>query len=170
MARKKDGKLPNPVNYSLWLLNFKPRSVKEMTLALKKRGFSDEVAEETVESLLRWKYIDDAQFADYLIGKRKRGNAKGRSFVLRELSEAGIDEANLPEDFYTDEEEYENILRQLQKWCPNGKNFAENKNRYFQRLYRRGFSAGNIKSALSTFESEYAEQGEYFDYDDFPEN
>ena len=55
---KKNKKLPNPVNYSLWLLNYKPRSVKEMTLALKKRGFSDETAAETVESLIRWGYVD----------------------------------------------------------------------------------------------------------------
>lgn len=145
-------KLPNPVNYSLWLLNYKPRSVKEMTLALKKRGFSEEVAAETVESLRRWGYIDDDRYKEYLVEKRKRNNPKGRNFVRRELQEAGIDCEYELEDLYTDEEEREIIGKLLSQWCERGKDFEENKNRYFQRLYRRGFSTGNISDQIRLFE------------------
>lgn len=145
-------KLPNPVNYSLWLLNYKPRSVKEMTLALKKRGFSEEVAAETVESLKRWGYIDDDRYKEYLVEKRKRNNPKGRNFVRRELLEAGIDCEYELEDLYTDEEEREIIGKLLSQWCERGKDFEENKNRYFQRLYRRGFSTGNISDQIRLFE------------------
>lgn len=145
-------KLPNPVNYSLWLLNYKPRSVKEMTLALKKRGFSEEVAAETVESLKRWGYIDDDRYKEYLVEKRKRNNPKGRNFVRRELQEAGIDCEYELEDLYTDEEEREIIGKLLSQWCERGKDFEENKNRYFQRLYRRGFSTGNISDQIRLFE------------------
>lgn len=151
----KKKKLPNPVNYSLWLLNYKPRSVKEMTLALKKRGFSEDVAEETVESLKRWGYIDDERYKEYLIGKRKRNNPKGRNFVCRELREAGIDCGYELEGLYTDEEEQEMIAKLLSQWCERGKDFEENKNRYFQRLYRRGFSVGNISEQLRLFEEIY---------------
>ena len=145
-------KLPNPVNYSLWLLNYKPRSVKEMTFALKKRGFSEEVAAETVESLKRWGYIDDDRYKEYLVEKRKRNNPKGRNFVRRELQEAGIDCEYELEDLYTDEEEREIIGKLLSQWCERGKDFEENKNRYFQRLYRRGFSTGNISDQIRLFE------------------
>ena len=145
-------KLPNPVNYSLWMLNYKPRSVKEMTLALKKRGFSEEVAAETVESLKRWGYIDDDRYKEYLVEKRKRNNPKGRNFVRRELQEAGIDCEYELEDLYTDEEEREIIGKLLSQWCERGKDFEENKNRYFQRLYRRGFSTGNISDQIRLFE------------------
>ncbi|MGM9567477.1 MAG: regulatory protein RecX [Clostridia bacterium] len=151
----KNKKLPNPVNYSLWLLNYKPRSVKEMTLALKKRGFSEEVAEETVESLKRWGYIDDERHKEYLVDKRKRNNPKGRNFVRRELQEAGIDCEYELEDLYTDEEEQKIIGKLLSQWCERGKDFKENKNRYFQRLYRRGFSVGNISEQLRLFEEIY---------------
>ena len=149
---KKNKKLPNPVNYSLWLLNYKPRSVKEMTLALKKRGFSDEIAAETVESLIRWGYVDDERYKEYMIGKRKRNNPKGRNFVARELQEAGIDCGYELEKLYTDEEEREMICKLLSQWHEPGKDFKENKNRYFQRLYRRGFSAGNISDQIRLFE------------------
>lgn len=148
----KNKKLPNPVNYSLWLLNYKPRSVKEMTLALKKRGFSDEVAAETVESLMGWGYLDDDQYKEYLVDKRKRNNPKGRNFVRQELREAGIDSEYEMEDLYSDEEEQEIIHKLLTQWCERGKDFHENKNRYFQRLYRRGFSMGNISEQMRLFE------------------
>lgn len=157
---RKNGKLPNPVNYSLWLLNYKPRSVREMTLALKKRGFSDEVTEETVASLQRWGYIDDDRYKEYFIDKRKRNNPKGRNFVRRELQEAGIKCEYELEDLYTDEEEQEIIGKLLSQWCERGKDFKENKNRFFQRLYRRGFSAGNISSQMRLFEEIYENDSE----------
>ena len=149
---RKDGKLPNPVNYSLWLLNYRPRSVKEMTLALKKRGFTDEVIEETVASLLRWGYIDDDHFKSYVVGKRKRNNPKGRNFVRQELREAGIDCEYELEELYTDDEEKELIAKLLEQWCRNGKVIRENKDRFFRRLYTRGFSAGNIAEQIRLFE------------------
>lgn len=149
---KKNGKLPNPVNYSLWLLNYKPRSVKEMTLALKKRGFEGEVIDETIESLLRWGYLNDESYKTYLIEKRKRNNPKGRSFVRRELQEADIECGFELEELYTDEEEQELIEKLLGQWCKNGTDFAENKDRFFQRLYRRGFSGHNISEKMRLFE------------------
>lgn len=157
---KKDGKLPNPINYSLWLLNYRPRSVKEMTLALKKRGFPPEVIDETVSSLLRWGYIDDDNYKSYVIGKRKRNNPKGRSFVMRELQEAGIDCGYELEDLYTDEEEQELIGKLLEQWCRSGIDFNENRDRFFQRLCRRGFSSRNISEQLRLFEQIYEKDSE----------
>ena len=149
---KKDGKLPNPVNYSLWLLNYRPRSVKEMTLALKKRGFSSEVIDETVASLIRWGYIDDEQYKNYVISKRKHNNPKGRNFIRQELREAGIDCEYELEDLFTDEEEQELIAKLLNQWCRGGKTIQENKDRFYRRLYTRGFSARNISEQIRLFE------------------
>ena len=59
------------------------------------------------------------------------------------------------EDLYTDKEEQEIIAKLLSQWCERGKDFEENKNRYFQRLYRRGFSVGNISEQLRLFEEIY---------------
>ncbi|MDO4542696.1 MAG: RecX family transcriptional regulator, partial [Bacillota bacterium] len=85
MTAKKSDKLPDPVNYSLWLLNYGSKSTKKMRDALIKRGFSGEVAEETVESLINWGYISDQRHKESVIRKRKRNNFKGRSFVRQEL-------------------------------------------------------------------------------------
>ena len=151
MKPPKDRKLPNPVNYSLWLLNYKPRSVKEMTLALKKRGFDEAVAGETVQSLLDWGYLDDESFKNYLVAKRKRNNPKGRSLVERELMEAGIDGGEDLTELYSDEEEQELIAKLLGQWTKGGTLSAENRDRFYQRLYRRGFQPRNIMAQFAAF-------------------
>lgn len=151
MKPPKDRKLPNPVNYSLWLLNYKPRSVKEMTLALKKRGFDEAVAGETVQSLLDWGYLNDESFKNYLVAKRKRNNPKGRSLVERELMEAGIGGGEDLAELYSDEEEQELIAKLLGQWTKGGALSAENRDRFYQRLYRRGFQPRNIMAQFAAF-------------------
>lgn len=153
MDRKPGKKLPNPVNYSLWLLNYKPKSVKEMTLALKKRGFDETTVEETVSSLLDWGYLNDESYKEYVIAKGKRNNPKGRNFLLRALEEAGISCGEEIETLYTDGEEQELIAKLLKQWCRPGLSFEENRDRFYQRLYRRGFSSKNIKEQISLFSS-----------------
>lgn len=69
-------KLPNPVNYSVWLLNYKPKSVKEMTLALKKRGFDESTVEQTVQSLVDWGYLNDESYKKLRHRQKKRNNPK----------------------------------------------------------------------------------------------
>ena len=44
------------------------------------------------------------------------------------------------------------IFKLLSQWHEPVKYFKENKNRYFQRLYRRGFSSGNISDQIRLFE------------------
>lgn len=160
MNRQPGKKLPNPVNYSVWLLNYKPKSVKEMTLALKKRGFDDPIIEETVASLIDWGYLNDESYKNYVVAKGKRNNPKGRDFVLRQLREAGIFCDDEIDTLYTDEEEQEIIAKLIKQWCRPGVSFDENRDRYYQRLYRRGFSSRNILTQLSLFSS----------FPQFPEN
>ncbi|MEG1496219.1 MAG: RecX family transcriptional regulator [Clostridiales bacterium] len=142
--KNKSDKLPNPVNYSLWLLNYGNKSVKQMFEALLKRGFTEETANETVESLIEWGYLDDAKYKEQLIDKRKRNNVKGRSFVYRELNNAGIDDLEDLDDLYDDEEEKERIDKLLDQWERKAPLSRENQDKYFMRLARRGFAKGNI--------------------------
>lgn len=148
MPGKKGTKLPNPVNYSLWLLNYGSKSIKKMKEALKKRGFSDETVTETIESLLDWGYLDDERHKESVVHKRKRNNPKGRSFVRQELYHDGINNLDNLEDLYTDEEEQEAISRLLGQWEKAHPLSSENKDKYFMRLARRGFSKGNILQVM----------------------
>lgn len=148
MAGKKGTKLPNPVNYSLWLLNYGSKSRTKMEEALKKRGFSDEITGETIESLLHWGYLDDERYKEYMVHKRKGNNPKGRSFVRQELCRDGIKNLEDLEELYTDDEERELISRLLDQWERSHPLSRENKDKYFMRLARRGFSKGNILQVM----------------------
>lgn len=145
---KKAKKLPNPVNYSLWLLNYKEKSVKEMYCALIKRGFDEDTANETVSSLLNWGYLNDERYKENLIARRKRNNPKGRKAVAYELSKAGIADIDDLEDIYTDEDEEKCICSLLESWERQAPLTAETRNRYYGRLMRRGFSQRNILHCL----------------------
>ena len=144
MNYRKKTKLPNPVNYSLWRLNYGSKSEKKMLDALIKRGFSEEIAVETVASLKNWGYIDDERHKEYIIHKRKSNNPKGRSFVYRELRDDGIENLDDLSELYTDEEEQEIIKKLLAQWEKKESLSPENKDKYFLRLARRGFAKSNI--------------------------
>lgn len=158
MRKTKIDKLPNPIKYSLWLLGYKGRSVKEMAEALEKRGFEEAVVEDTVNTLLEWGYLDDAKWKESLIDRRKRNNVKGRRFLRHELMQAGISDLNDLEELYTDEEEQEVILTLLEKWGRIAPLCQENKDKYFMRLVNRGFSQSNIFAAME----KHSDNGERF--------
>ncbi len=146
--KNKSSKLPNPIKYSLWLLGYKGRSVKDMTAALEKRGFDEAVVADTVATLLDWGYLNDARLKEDLIDRRKRNNVKGRSFLRRELEQAGIYDLDDLDQLYTDEEEQEAILTLLEKWGRTTLLCEDNRGKYFMRLANRGFSKGNIFTAM----------------------
>lgn len=142
------GRLPNPVKYSLWLLGYKGRSVKDMTMALKKRGFEESVITDTIDTLLDWGYLNDSQFKEELIERRKRNNVKGRAFVRRELEQSGICDLDDLDDLYSDEEEQQIISELLEKWGRSAPLNQDNRGKYFMRLANRGFSRSNIFAAI----------------------
>lgn len=77
---------------------------------------------------------------------------KAEILFVRKLREAGIDCEYELEELYTDEEEQELIAKLLGQWCRNGKDIRENKDRFFRRLYTRGFSVSNITEQMRIFE------------------
>ena len=169
MTRKKRdrAKLPDPVSYSLWLLNYRGRSEKQMKEALLKRGFDEETASETIEKLLRWGYLNDETFKKEWIERRKRNNVKGRETVKRELREAGIDCGEELAELYSDEEERALIGKLVASWQRGGKSVSEERNRFFGRLYRRGFNSTNIRFVLDEIAGAEESEG-VFEEDFFP--
>ena len=168
-AKKRDrAKLPDPVSYSLWLLNYRSRSEKQMREALLKRGFDEAAASETIEKLLRWGYLNDETFKKEWIEKRKRNNVKGRNTVKRELTEAGIDCGEELAELYSDEEERALIGKLVASWQRSGKSVSKERNRFFGRLYRRGFSSTNIRTVLDEIAAAEEREG-VFEEDFFPD-
>ena len=158
---RNSGKKPKDVmKYSLWLLQYRPRSVAELREALRKKQFTAEEIDPTLEKLLDWGYLDDAKYTEYLIHSRKTQNVKGRAFVARELQQRGVDSDEL-DSLYSDEEECELIANLIAKWQRQGVAFRRDK--YFRRLASRGFAIGNIFACLD----DAAPTEEDPDYEDY---
>lgn len=148
MSGKYQDKLPNPVKYSLWLLNYGPKSRKKMYEALKKKGYDDEIATNTINSLESWGYLNDANYKENLVSKRKRNNPKGRSFVRQELFNNGVENLDDLDELYSDADEREIIDKLLNQWEKKAPLCRENQDKYFMRLARRGFAKNNILAVM----------------------
>ena len=78
-----------PMEYALYLLSRKPRTVKEMEIALKKRGVGEEQIEEIIEKLKDWRYLDDKSYAEEFV-KFKMKKLYGPSYIRSELLKKGV--------------------------------------------------------------------------------
>lgn len=116
--------------------------------ALKKKGYDDEIATSTISSLEAWGYLDDSNYKENLINKRKRNNPKGRSFVRQELFNNGVENLDDLDELYSDAEEREIIDKLLNQWERKAPLCRENKDKYFMRLARRGFAKNNILAVM----------------------
>ncbi len=73
---------------ALRLLSFRVRSEKEIADRLARRGYETDVIDETLASLRRIGYIDDAQFAQTWV--EARGKTRGRRALAHELRQKGV--------------------------------------------------------------------------------
>ena len=85
MAGKKGTKNNDPLSYAVNFISYRPRSVKEVKDALRKKGFHEEAQVETLSKLSEWGLLNDALFAESWIHYRTEALAKGRFGVRREL-------------------------------------------------------------------------------------
>ncbi|MBI3592250.1 MAG: regulatory protein RecX [Nitrospirae bacterium] len=140
----------NALKYALKLLGYRDRSGKEMQEKLAKKGFSEKVAEETLDFLKEKEFIDDKRLAEILKRdalERKHLGARGvRNYLLRRGIARDIADA-----FSGKEEDYVDAARKLvEKKMRYMKNSDEEtiKRRLWGLLARRGFSSETIRDAI----------------------
>ena len=78
------------MEYALYLLSRRPRTVREMEIALKKRGVEQGKIEEIIQKLKDWKYLDDRSYAEEYIRVKMR-KIYGPAYIRTELLKKGID-------------------------------------------------------------------------------
>ena len=85
------GKKFTAAEYALKLLAVRPRTMKELRLRLRKRGYQQEEIEETLKSLRELNILDEEEFAESFI-KGKMRKLYSKSWIKRELLKAGLPE------------------------------------------------------------------------------
>ncbi len=77
------------MEYALYLLSRRPRTVRELEIALKKRGVEQSKIEEIIEKLKDWRYLDDKSYAEEYV-KFKMKKLYGPSYIRSELMKKGV--------------------------------------------------------------------------------
>jgi len=142
---RQDSDLIRARNHALRLINYRPRSEKELQNRLKERGYSQEIIGIIAGEFKAKGLIDDKAFARLWVRMRSQTTPRGLSAIKRELFlkevDGGIaDEAigELKKNF--DEEAVARGLLNKRLALMKGLDKQKQKARLFGYLKRRGFS------------------------------
>ncbi|HEV2129552.1 MAG TPA: regulatory protein RecX [Longimicrobiaceae bacterium] len=139
---------------ALVLLSFRPRTRSELRGRLLRKGFPEEVAEETVASLVEKGLVSDDAFAEVFVRDRTRLRPKGKRRLVQELRAKGVDAETAHaavEEVWEREEvsELELAREAAAKWSPRaGEEPLRARRRLFGFLQRRGFSGDSIRQVM----------------------
>ena len=137
---------------ALRYIGFKMRTEKETGQYLVKKGFSEEVIQETLEILRDYRYLDDQEFAGYWVRDRFRYSGHGRYRIIGDLRKKGIHKGILDDaiqNFISEEEEEAKILELYRKKNPDNLPMTEKElYRLYQFFLRRGFPDEKIRKIL----------------------
>jgi len=141
--------------YAFHLLKFRLRSEKEIYQRLKKKGFQEEIASETVRFLKSKGFIDDEIFARAWVESRIK-KPLGLRKIRGELNLKGIDKAIIDSQVneikkgYSEPEIVAKIIKdRLRK--SEGVETYKAKSRIYGYLLRRGFSSEVIIEAMKEY-------------------
>lgn len=91
-------------------ISYRPRSSKEVTDKLTRKGFASDIVREEVEQLRELMLINDLEFARMFIRDKLRGKPMGRALLRRKLLDKGISfqaTERVLREYVTDENEQE---------------------------------------------------------------
>lgn len=136
------------------------KTEKQVYEYLKRRDYSDEVAQRVVEFLKKYKYVDDEEYCKLYIAESKRLKPKGERLLAMELRQKGIADEIIRKVLGEEElDESEGAYQLLAKKIGNRQMDDTLKRRSIAFLMRRGYSYEIIRSAFRRIEEELPEEG-----------
>ena len=79
------------INSALLLLASRPRSVNELRVRLKQKGFPEPAIDAAIARVEGWNYVDDEAFARFWVENRGANRPRGRRLLEQELRQKGVD-------------------------------------------------------------------------------
>lgn len=140
-------------NYSLNLLTYRPRSIKEIKDKLSKKEYPEVIIELVIEELKSLNFLDDLQFAELWTKSRLLGKPVGKRRLEQELYRKGIAEdiiTKVSASAYASEKEAALALELAKKWVKKNRTLSSQtaQRRLYGYLGRRGFSFENISESM----------------------
>jgi regulatory protein len=139
---------------AIGLIDYRPRSVREVRLRLKRAGVDDEKIETVVESLKSAGLLDDSEFSKIWVESRLRSKPKGKRLIAWELRQKGVSEHQIGaalENVDDQDAAYRAALKRL----PRLKSLPahERRRKLSDHLARNGFGFDVIEDILRRVES-----------------
>ncbi|WP_313529586.1 regulatory protein RecX [Anaerotignum sp.] len=141
---------------ALRFIGYKMRTEKEVRQKLEENEFAEEVIEEVINFLCKYKYTDDREYAKRYIKERLRLNPRSAYALRMELLQRGVSEGICQEALAdTEFSEIEDAVRWLERktrgqWPPDEKK----KKQLYGFLQRKGYSYAVIKDAFEEMEEQ----------------
>ena len=141
------------MKFAMKLIGLRRRSEFEMRKKLQEKGIEGGLAEEVMDELKRFHYIDDEKFAESYINDRINLRPAGKFLIKMELKARGVREPTIDqklEELVSDERELE-MAQALVRKRINGLRPQESEKdriKLMNYLKARGFSAGTISQAI----------------------
>jgi len=150
---KSEDELKKAKFYALKAINFRPRSIEELTEKLKNRGFLNETIKHIISEFKDKGLLDDTKFSKLWVNSRMATKPKGAALLKRELKSKGVKRElaeKILEDTKKDYNEYEIVKRLADARMEQlkGLNQMTAKRRLFGFLKRRGFTFDTIMKVL----------------------
>lgn len=142
------------INKCYDLLSRRDHSVKELRQKLL-RTSDEKNSDRAIEKMLEYGYLDDEKYAEKLLAHLLQNKKMSRAFIKQEMYKRGLSQDII--SITLQDIEIDNIptIIDLINTKYRNKMQAENgREKVIQALMRKGFSYGDIKSALSLIEND----------------
>ncbi|WP_123040113.1 regulatory protein RecX [Cohnella candidum] len=136
---------------ALNILERKARTSRELSDALKRKGFAADVIQSCLDRLRSRRMLDDTAYAKRYTEQRATGQRKGRRLIRQELLQRGIAKEDADRalgDLDTDVELEAAYALARKKWPQLKGELRERKMKLTAFLMRRGYPNGVVRSAM----------------------
>ncbi|RCW51512.1 MULTISPECIES: regulatory protein RecX [unclassified Halanaerobium] len=130
-------------NKAFHLLTYRERTVKEMQDRLFKKGFNNDVIEQTINYLLENDLINEDRFAEQWIRSRINNHPRGKKLIYRELLKKGLNRSLIDKalnKYLSPEQEIEMAKTLIKKWLRKHKEEDKGSLKLKNYLSNKGFS------------------------------
>lgn len=146
-------------NKATELLSRRDHSEKELLLKLRQKGYADG-AEQAIEKLKGYGYVDDRRFAQSFAGELKRLKHFGKRRIEQELMKKGVDRSIIAETLEEMEFDAEELVELINRKYYRNLNDEKGVQKTINALIRAGYTFSQIRDAMRIVEEERDSEGE----------
>ncbi|QEH68598.1 regulatory protein RecX [Cellulosilyticum sp. WCF-2] len=142
-------------SYAIYLLGRQNYFEKVLVEKLKRKEYSEEDIQYTLEKLRYYNYLDDSRLTEAFVRDKKRFSKKGPRYIAEALRNKGVSQEQITkalEENYSTEEAYENCIgiaeKKFEYYKKKTDDLYQLKSKLYAFLAQRGFSSEVIKRTI----------------------